>query len=221
MRFFLNGVGKPMRRILVVQLLVDLWHIQRWARKQRRHRLYSSSILLIYDARRLRQFFDASSKPPTGTTPPETESACGLRRTNSLYRPLSLAILDDKCTKTGFSGQLTKEGPIFPCRATKFNSSLPAQAVEAGRRRPAASLKRMHSFHNNYDEELRSIRTDYANILEDLVDDCHSEVWAAARMIDFSHTFPADSITRPDVNYLDGIESLVKMMEDFLAESEE
>lgn len=50
----------------------------------------------------------------------------------------------------------------------------------------------------------------------------HNKAWAHVKMIDFAHAFhvePTDS-TQCDVNYLFGIENLVKMFEEFLKECE-
>jgi len=45
-------------------------------------------------------------------------------------------------------------------------------------------------------------------------------VWATAKLIDFAHVYISDSMD-VDKNYLDGIENLIKMFEDFLSETEE
>lgn len=37
-----------------MQILSELWSIQKWARTQKAVRLYSSSLLITYDARRLK-----------------------------------------------------------------------------------------------------------------------------------------------------------------------
>lgn len=52
-RKFLNADNGVCRQLLM-QFLSDLWIIQKWARTQTTFRLYSSSVLLVYDARRLK-----------------------------------------------------------------------------------------------------------------------------------------------------------------------
>lgn len=147
-------------------------------------------------------------------------------RTRSLYRPLSLAVLnktDSERMPTGFSGLLTKEGPILnrPANANKirdFVATEPPPALNHPWRKTIRALKRTHSFQNNYDKDVQSKKQDYTYILEDLVDDQKSEIWSTVKMIDFAHVFPADD-GKVDSNYLCGIESLVKVFEDFLAET--
>uniref|UniRef100_A0A1L8DLV5 Kinase n=1 Tax=Nyssomyia neivai TaxID=330878 RepID=A0A1L8DLV5_9DIPT len=76
LRIFLNA-DAGLCRALLVQLLSGLWAIQKWARTQKSLRLYSSSVLLVYDARRLRGNLQAKRRisAPTGnpSTPPTAE----------------------------------------------------------------------------------------------------------------------------------------------------
>lgn len=81
-------------------------------------------------------------------------------------------------------------------------------------------LKRTHSFQNNYDKDVQHKKQSYTFMLDDLCSDWKSEVWATAKLIDFAHVYPADSMDI-DRNYLDGVDNLVKLFEDFLAETEE
>ncbi|KAI5634905.1 inositol polyphosphate kinase domain-containing protein [Phthorimaea operculella] len=55
LRNFLNGMGSNLCRTLILQFLTSLWRIHRWASRQTAVRLYSSSLLLIYDAAKLRE----------------------------------------------------------------------------------------------------------------------------------------------------------------------
>lgn len=55
LRLFLNfhiGICRP----LILAILNELWSIQKWCKTQTSIHLYSSSILIIYDAKRLKQF---------------------------------------------------------------------------------------------------------------------------------------------------------------------
>lgn len=81
------------------------------------------------------------------------------------------------------------------------------------------SLKRTHSFHNNYDKDVESKKQDYTLILDDLITEKKSEIWATVKMIDFAHVFPAENLDI-DSNYLNGIENLVKLFEDLLMETD-
>ncbi|CAH2043066.1 unnamed protein product, partial [Iphiclides podalirius] len=54
LRNFLNAAGGGLCRALVLQQLAALWALQRWASRPRPLRLVASSLLLVYDAARLR-----------------------------------------------------------------------------------------------------------------------------------------------------------------------
>lgn len=101
-KLFLNGEN-GICRDLILQLLVPLWQILHWARRQCKVRLFSSSILLIYDARKLRQHLKAKATPPLQSSP----------RPTCLYKPLSIMKLNGDHICNGFSGQFTQDGPIL------------------------------------------------------------------------------------------------------------
>lgn len=100
-KLFLNGENGFCRDLLL-QLLVPLWRILHWARSQQKIRLFSTSILLIYDARKLRQLLKLNIK----AAPPPI-------RATHLYKPLSIMQLNGDHICTGFSGQCTQDGPIL------------------------------------------------------------------------------------------------------------
>lgn len=241
-RIFLNA-DSSISRSLLVQLLVNLWQIQDWARHQHGLRLYSSSLLLIYDAKRLRQTVAARQHQlhieRETAIPIPTASLTGslaaplkshLTRSASLYRPLSLAVLHDKeSVRTGFSGQLTKDGPILKCpispnrtSSTLLPPTLVDDSLDHRRRRPvqsAPNLKRMHSFQNNYDKELHDIKAGYHDILDDLIWEEKTQLWATVRLIDFAHVYETHGQHSIDENYLNGLENLVKILEGFLEQA--
>lgn len=219
LKTFLNA-DSGLSRELLLQLLVDLWRILHWARRQRKIRLFSSSLLLIYDARRLKQYISNNN---VGLSKSSSYTPCtNTNRSVHLYKPLSLMKLNDDCPCTGFSGQFTKEGPIlkstpstklarFATTATNTNSDHPWQ-------KHISKLRRVHSFQNNYDKDLQKMRKDYTNMLDDLVNDQRNEVWTSVKMIDFAHVFPAEH-AEIDKNYLEGVENLIKILEGFLSET--
>lgn len=51
---FLNA-DSGLSRQLITQILTSLWAIQKWMQAQKTFQFYSSSILIVYDARKLRQ----------------------------------------------------------------------------------------------------------------------------------------------------------------------
>jgi 1D-myo-inositol-tetrakisphosphate 5-kinase/inositol-polyphosphate multikinase len=132
--------------------------------------MYSSSILLVYDASRLKL---------------------------QLHRQKSLN--------------------SSPCQSPKRSPSSPMDTVEP----PLLykQIQRSHSFTNNYEQDIEEMRENYNLMLGSLVDETVDDDWVYARMIDFAHVFPAEEQS-VDTNYLQGIESLVKIFEDFLKECE-
>uniref|UniRef100_A0A182SE18 Kinase n=1 Tax=Anopheles maculatus TaxID=74869 RepID=A0A182SE18_9DIPT len=77
-RRFLNADCGLCRQQLI-QFLTDLWNIQKWARTQTSFRLYASSVLLVYDARRLKPVLQHAGKrtPRTPNTPTPTSPGSG------------------------------------------------------------------------------------------------------------------------------------------------
>uniref|UniRef100_A0A182MAS9 Kinase n=1 Tax=Anopheles culicifacies TaxID=139723 RepID=A0A182MAS9_9DIPT len=83
LRRFLNADGGLCRQQLI-QLLKDLWNIQKWARTQTSFRLYASSVLLVYDARRLKPVLQhAGKKSPRTPNPPTPTSTSGASTPNT------------------------------------------------------------------------------------------------------------------------------------------
>ncbi|GLV34456.1 Inositol phosphate kinase 2 [Carabus blaptoides fortunei] len=215
LKLFLNAESGCLCRPLLVQLLGLLWRILHWCRTQRKLRLYSSSLLLVYDARLLRHYYSSNV-----TSSAANQLNNGYKRS----RPPSLILTDTShnTSTAGFSGQFTSDGPkferslsttptqIIPTPATAVNNNCPWK-------KSLRKLQRTHSFANNYEEDLQHLRQNYVYMLDDLVDDS-TNVWANVKMIDFAHVFPAEGNTL-DTNYLDGIENLVKILEGFLQES--
>lgn len=60
-KIFLNADTKLFRP-LVSKFLTNLQSIQKWAHLQRKFNLYSSSVLLVYDAKRLKEFVCTKEK---------------------------------------------------------------------------------------------------------------------------------------------------------------
>ncbi|CAG9858100.1 unnamed protein product [Phyllotreta striolata] len=230
-----DATAKPCR-CLIVQFLAILWRILYWARNQRQYRFYSTSILLAYDARRLREKTKptpSSSPSSTTSTPsPQSKSDYKFTRKGSLYRPMSLAVLNknnegNDRIPTGFSGQLTKEGPILnPQRSSTgakqpidVHPIVPSILSDNTWSKSMTSLKRTHSFQNNYDKDVQNRKQNYLHLLDELCDERKSSHWAVVKMIDFAHVFPAEN-SDVDENYLAGIESLVRVFEELLMESD-
>lgn len=87
LKMFLNAETQ-LCRILLLKLLTTLWSIQTWARNQSSLRLYSSSLLLVYDAKRLKnQLFCNRSSSSNSSTPSPYDS---LSRSSSVESPKQL-----------------------------------------------------------------------------------------------------------------------------------
>lgn len=61
LKIFLNADTKLFRP-LVSKFLTHLQNIQKWAHQQRNFKLYSSSVLLVYDAKKLKEFVCTKEK---------------------------------------------------------------------------------------------------------------------------------------------------------------
>lgn len=78
-------------------------------------------------------------------------------------------------------------------------------------------INRSHSFHHNYKDFITRVKTDYASTLKELINDETglNAPWFVVKIIDFAHTFPMEEPAE-DINYTEGIDSLVKIFESFL-----
>nr|CAD7446717.1 unnamed protein product [Timema bartmani] len=128
LKLFLNA-DSGLNRHLLLQLLSKLWRILRWCRRQRRYRIYASSLLLMYDARRLRQ----NLRKTTGT--PERPMSPVLSRAHSFAAPilcraqslkLNLALRSNSALidEGSFTGRITNRGSYrsVPTTPTRISS---------------------------------------------------------------------------------------------------
>ncbi|XP_001655995.2 inositol polyphosphate multikinase isoform X1 [Aedes aegypti] len=194
-RKFLNADSGLCRQLLM-QFLSDLWTIQKWARTQTSFRLYSSSVLLVYDARRLKPVLQYQSK--------------------------SLSSSSSKLTSCNTSSGPTGTGTSSTTSSPLGGPSSTPGTPTSGEIEPLQhyfKIQRSHSAFNNYEEDMKAMRENYVFMRDNLVGSYETKVWASARMIDFAHAFPAEESTI-DSNYLQGVESLVKIFEDFLKDCE-
>lgn len=223
MRLFLNA-DSGLCRPLLVQFLGLLWRILNWCRIQKKIRLYSSSLLLVYDARLLRYYI--KSKTEATKMPLSPEQLLQNNRSKRNNRPPSLAVTESanntNLLSPGFSGQFTADGPKFE-RSLSVNSSQLSAANPVNNnnncpwKKSLRKLQRTHSFSHNYEEDLKNLKQNYVYMLDDLVAD-RSNLWVNVKMIDFAHVFSAEG-NCVDSNYLEGIENLVKMFENLLQEA--
>jgi len=204
LRHFLNGES-GFSRSLLIQILTKLWQLLSWFRTQTTYHFYSSSILLTYDAAKLREDLRNTKRSLSTVAKP------------TVARQLSLRI---------------PEGPLTPGFETKRRSpvgdrSRPSTPSSSSSQSPSIedlqdsfdSMCKTHSLENNYEKDLDTIRENYSVVLKDLLQDSHVvESWVTVKMIDFAHVFPANGTI--DANYLEGLENLTKIFEQFFLEFE-
>ncbi|XP_013178341.1 PREDICTED: inositol polyphosphate multikinase [Papilio xuthus] len=199
-------------RALVLQQVACLWALQRWASRARSLRLTSTSLLLVYDAARLR-------------------TCCTQNRS---YKPIarrkSIHSTDSPTAGSNFSGQLGSKGPVY----RKVNS-VPLSPMSVARNYfspppPITSpwsealerLNHNHSFEHNYENKLSKIKMNYRATLDQLCSEMpHPNPWGTVKLIDFAHAYFDDDEDNVDYNFKEGIDSLVQIFEMLLQETDD
>lgn len=139
-RIFLNADGGGLCRTLLMQFLSGLWAIQSWARSQTHLRIYSSSVLLVYDARRLREVLEANKKRPQSPAQPPA------------------MMMNGNTTPTGGGGNgFALHRSVSSASSTSSHSSMGSLSPGGGGvgGEPMQSFKKIqrnHSVNNNYDQ---------------------------------------------------------------------
>lgn len=156
LKIFLNA-ETGLCRSLLVKFLSALWTIQTWARSQTSLRLYSSSLLLAYDARVLKYhlLFSRSSSnslaaSPNGSLSPVSMDGSGksINSTYSNWPTQQYNHVNGNCAN-GIAGHTSSD--------SKTGSSIAAgETIQLYKQ-----LQRSHSAHNNYDEVSPSHRINY------------------------------------------------------------
>lgn len=202
-RTFLNG-DLAFSRTLLLQFLAKLWQILRWFRTQNRYHFFGSSLLLVYDAAKLREEFQISGK----------KNLNGHHRP-TVARQLSLRIPTGPLTP-GFEPRRKSPGS-GPSTPTPGSSHAPLPSLE-DLENDFDSMCKTHSLENNYEKDLQSMKENYSVVLNDLLKDhLHMPSWVNVKMIDFAHVFPANAV---DKNYLEGLENFVNIFETFLMDAD-
>ncbi|XP_014472823.1 PREDICTED: inositol polyphosphate multikinase-like [Dinoponera quadriceps] len=205
LKTFLNITPeKPACRQLIAKLLSILCQIMLFFRTQRKYRFYSSSLLVAYDAHRLRPCH-ADDEDPDGRSEPAA--------------PSDRTVVSDASAAP--------------------RSSVPAESTAKRSRTemPANPLKRSVStgFVETIEDEKVSNRSGSCSSKTDRwlyrsnaitsttkgdgrkVAATDERDWVRMNMIDFTHVFPADNDRSLDLNYLEGIENLAKLLESFVS----
>nr|KAF7429764.1 hypothetical protein H0235_006162 [Vespula pensylvanica] len=245
LKIFLNVTPqRPACRQLIVKLLSLLWKILVIFRKQENFRFYSSSILIAYDARRLRYYqrFENDDK---------NKSSINCQRAKSFSSTLSTSGTKDKNSDKGYSPKESSQNiqhlrrkvlertrllkrsvslqfgikdcsNSFEREDTHRKVSLLQRSDSYGPDSRIDKLCRTHSHAHNFDQEIANMKEDYAALLNELSSTYEDKQnWVRVNMIDFTHVFPAPNETAGlDHNYLEGIENLIKLFETFLIQRE-
>ncbi|XP_049876123.1 inositol polyphosphate multikinase [Pectinophora gossypiella] len=214
-RKFLNGTTF-LCRSLVLALLSRLWKIQRWAARQRSLKLYSASLLLVYDAARLRD-----------CCPDNDTMLC---RAQPAARRASIHSISPDAG-SNFSGQLTAKGPTYkrvnavPISPLSLahSSFTPPSPIHSPWTEALDKLHHNHSFDHNYEDKLSKIKMNYRAQLEQLSDDTPTpNPWGTVKIIDFAHAFfNEDDQMGLDENFKEGIDNFVAIFEEFLRETDD
>jgi len=180
---------KTQSKMLVTSVLTSLWAIQKWMRTQESFKFFSSSILIVYDARKLCQILEE-------------------KKLLSKKLPSTAEINEDTTNSGGSSGgEFVGENNV--------SKGQPKSTYK--------KIQRSHSSTNNYEQEMRKMKLNYHQMLDNLVGTYDGKrEWVNVKMIDFAHTFASsecstdEQTVEVDQNYLNGIDNLVSIFEKFL-----
>lgn len=215
-RNYLNGVGTPLCRALLLQFLSQLWKIQKWARAQDSLHLYSTSLLLVYDAARLRDCCGEMQH-----TIANCRSVNLPRRRHSLHAD----------SGSNFSGQINSKGPVYkklqsvplsPLNLVQTSFS-PPPPLNSPWKEALQQISQNHSADHNYDDKLCKIKMNYRAMLDQLSYDSPTpNPWGTVKIIDFAHAFFNDEDEKVlDENFREGIDNFVEIFECFLRETDD
>lgn len=219
--------------------------IQKWARTQTALRLYSSSLLLVYDAEQLRSqlysqrnYFLKGNPSTSFQEPSPSDTTLKPQLTSKSCSTKDIATLQ-------YSGQVENDLRCvdenrFHDRDQEENFKQNVDCDTSNSIQLYKHLQRCKSTQNNFEEvrkPVRSIRKasliintssfqgminipkNYGSFLDNLAGNRQQKdikEWAFIKMIDFAHVFPAENESI-DTNYLFGIESLIKIFEQLLS----
>lgn len=214
LKTFLNITpDRPPCRNLLIMLLTSLWKILAFFRTQKLLRFYSSSVLIVYDASRLRHALRNNQLN-------DVHKICKYSNIQTNY-PLwsnsnnsnNIKIDKKKLKKSSSSHNFNShelDNRIFT------NKSKCLEMNGHDKKDSIHTLCRTHSVDNNYDSEMIKMKQDYTFILSELMKPSKPYPdWVRVTMIDFAHVYPAED-NSVDKNYLNGIENLIKILETFL-----
>lgn len=208
----------------MVHLLSILWKIVLFFRAQRKYRFYSSSLLVAYDARKLRQHC-GSNKSADYPTKSRTKSASSV--SNSLTSHIGSS--ETEQTAETLSSADTRKKKKNCTQEQELDVSLPKKSTSSVSATKSRTVDRNLACNPNETPRSRPKRLSLQELLDILKDDkasidrivststdkCN---WVRLNMIDFTHVFPAETDSSLDLNYLEGIEKLIDLLTIFIQE---
>lgn len=220
MKTFLNITPeRPACRQLIFALLSFLGRIMLFFRIQRKYRFYSSSLLVAYDARKLRQCCRFDSEDPNDQMysrdkpaffPSMSRTTSG---TNVSEQVALIASVSNAGTKRNWM-EAQRSRPILK-RSVSLSGSVPIACEQilnrSGFYSPDFKINRMcRSCPGQF--SLPCTNNVTIKDIRNIENNCN---WVRVNMIDFTHVFPADD-SDLDLNYLEGIENLIKLLSTFI-----
>lgn len=220
---------RPPCRQLIVQLLSFLWKILLFFRTQRLFRFYSSSLLVAYDAKRLRHYLRLNKTGTDRSTSHVAKSFSTLNNhaaVSNVFKDVRDAASNTVPTTIAETNRnRTMERVHFIKRSISLSSECDSAGKEKTLNRSGSCspdfrvdrLCRTHSYVNNFDDDIIRMKEDYDALLSELSSSSEEKQnWVRINMIDFTHVFPTEDPSSLDLNYLEGIENLIKLVEMFL-----
>jgi 1D-myo-inositol-tetrakisphosphate 5-kinase/inositol-polyphosphate multikinase len=119
-----------------MQILTNLWAIQKFMRNQKVFQFYSSSILIVYDARKLKQVLELQKRQQSSS------DGSNLNNNNNLLSPVLSPTLSDSSMEFDFN--TTRNGKS----STRVDSpvdKVPPKTIYK-------KIQRSHSSMNNYEQ---------------------------------------------------------------------
>jgi len=202
LRLFLNfdaGICQP----LVDDILRQLKLILKWSKTQTSLKLYSSSILLVYDSKRLKQYL-------------EDGLAKNFRTNNSIpIQDILPSHVNNKIKHDFICNGFNEKNDNEDEQESYKNGFKAQNKIDV-----ITNISKENGYHLNYSDEEDDDDKNSISKLKIENDENNLNFWSHVKMIDFAHAFFNDTDdTTLDANYLFGIENLVQIFEEFSKEA--
>lgn len=189
-------------------------------RIQHKYRFYSSSLLVAYDARKLRQCCHSDNEDSNNQMDSRAKAAFS---PSTSHTTLNTNVSEQvTLTTASISNTRVKRSWIEEQR----NRPIPKRSISLSEsvsivREQILNRSEFDNPDSKIDRLCRSCPSQFLlpctnNVtLKDISNIENKCNWVRVNMIDFTHVFPADD-SNLDLNYLEGIENLIKLLSTFL-----